>query len=277
MIFVAGASGHLGHHAVEQLLAKGEKVVAAVRHLDKAKDLAAKGVEVRHADFDRPETLDAALEGAKELLFISADTVAQHRAVVDAAKRAGVTHLAYTSIPRADSAQTKLGAKHRETEQYIAASGVPYTFLRNSWYIENYTAQLAGTLKLGTLYSAAGNGIVSLAPRADYAAAAVAVVTSSGHEGKIYELGGESLTPAELAAKFSAWAGKPIAYVSLPFADFKAALVGAGVPAAFADVLADSDLGLERGELHVTSGDLERLLGRKPLSVDAFLARLPKP
>ncbi len=131
-------------------------------------------------------------------------------------------------------------------------------------------------MKLGTLYSAAGEGRVSVAPRADYAAAAVAVLTSSGHEGKTYELGGESLTLGELAAKFSAWAGKPIGYVSLPFADFKGALVGAGLPEAAADIFADADLGLGRGELLVEGHALETLLGRKPTTVDQVLAATPR-
>lgn len=281
MIVVTGASGHLGHHAVQQLLAQDQPVIAAVRTLDKAKDLAAKGAEVRHADYDQPHTLKAAFKGADKLLLISASEpgkrLTQHKAAIDAAKEAGVKQIVYTSIPKADSAGMKLAVEHRETEKYLQASGVAATILRNSWYLENYTEQLATTLKLGTLYAAAGDGTVSVAPRSDYAAAAVTAITSSGHEGKVYELGGESLTLAELAAKFSAWAGKTIPYVSLQFADFKGALVGAGLPEGFADILADADLGLARGELHVTSGDLERLIGRKPMSVDEFLAKLPKP
>ncbi len=281
MIIVTGASGHLGHHAVEQLLAKEYKVVAAVRTREKAHDLAAKGVEVRHADYDQPATLVTAFQGAQKLLLISGSEVGrrspQHRAVIDVAKQVGVEHIVYTSLPKADTARMKLAIEHRETEAYLRASGIPYTILRNGWYIENYTEQLGNTLKLGSLYAAAGGGRVSVAPRADYAAAAVTVLTSPGHEGRTYELGGESLTLAELAAKFSAWAGKPIPYVSLPFADFKGALIGAGLPEIFADVLADADVGLSRGELLVTSGDLERLLGRKPVSVDEVLGKLPKP
>lgn len=281
MIVVTGASGHLGHHAVEQLLEKGERVVAVARTLDKAKDLAKKGAELRHADYDQPETLAAALAGATKLLLVSASEVGkrfpQHKAIVDAAKQAGIQHLVYTSIPKADTAGHALAREHHQTEAYISASGIPYTFQRNAWYIENYTEHLGSTLKLGTLYAAAGDGAVSVATRADYAAAAVAVLTSAGHEGKIYELGGESLTLAQLAEKFSAWAGKAIPYVSLPFADFKGALLGAGLPEPFAHALADADLALGRGELLVTSGDLERLIGRKPTSVDEVLAKSPKP
>lgn len=281
MIVVTGASGHLGHHAVERLLAEGQEVVAGVRTLDKAKDLAAKGAEVRHADYDEPKSLETAFAGADKLLLISASEVgkrfAQHKAAIDAAKKAGVTHIVYTSLPKADTARMKLAAEHLATEKYLQASGVTYTILRNGWYLENYTEQLATTLRLGTLYAAAGDGKVSVAPRADYAAAAVAVLTSGGHEGKIYELGGESLTLAELAAKFSTWAGRPIPYVNLSFDDMKGALLGAGLPEVFADVLADADVGLSRGELHVTSGDLERLIGQRPVTVDEFLASLPKP
>jgi len=281
MIAVTGASGHLGHHAVEQLLAKGQNVVAAVRTLDKAKDLAAKGADVRHADYTDPQSLEAAFTGVNQLLLISSSEVgkrfSQHKTAIDAAKKAGVTHIVYTSLPKADASSMKLAKEHRETEQYLRTSGVAHTILRNGWYIENYTEHLAGTLKLGTLYAAAGEGKVSVAPRADYAAAAVAVLSSSSHEGKIYELGGESLTLAELAAKFSEWSGQTIPYVSLPFDQFKGALVGAGLPEIFADYLADADLGLGRGELFVNSGDLERLIGRKPVTVDEVLSKLPKP
>ena len=281
MIVVTGASGHLGHFAVGQLLAKGEKVIAAARTTEKARDLAGKGAEVRHADYEKPETLEPAFRGAEKMLLVSASEVGkrarQHRAIIDAAKKAGVRHIVYTSLTRADASPMKLATEHAETEAYLRASGIPFTILRNGWYIENYTDQLGSILQLGTLYSAAGEGKVSAATREDYAAAAVAVLTSSGHEGKIYELGGESLTLAQIAEKISAWAGRSIPHVSLPFDAYKGALLKAGLPEAFADVLADADVGLAAGALEVTSGDLEKLLGRPPTTVDQVLAKLPKP
>ncbi len=280
-IAVTGASGHLGRHAVEQLLAKQQQVIAVARNADKAKDLAAKGAELRVANYDDSAALEKAFAGVDKVLLISGNEFgkrfAQHKAVIDAAKKAGVKHLVYTSAPNALTATFKIAVEHAETERYLLSAGLPFTILRNGWYIENYTEQLPGTVKLGTLYSAAGDGTVSVATRADYAAAAVAVLTGAGHEGKTYELGGEDVTFKELAAKFSKWAGKEIPYVPLPFADFKGALVGAGLPEVFADVLADADVGLSKGELRVTSGDLERLIGRKPTTVDEVLATLPKP
>lgn len=280
MIVVTGATGKLGGHAVAQLSARGERVVAAARQVEKAQSLADKGVEVRFADYDEPESLEIAFAGADKLLLVSASEVGkrfhQHKAVVDAAKKAGVTHIVYTSLPKADASGLKLAKEHKASEAYIQASGIPYTFLRNGWYIENYTDHLASTLELGSLFAAAGEGKVSVATRADYAAAAVAVLTSSGHEGRVYELGGEALSLAEIAEKISAWAGKTIAYVPLPFEAFKGALLQAGLPEPLADVLADADVGLSRGELFVQGGDLERLIGRKPTTFAEFIANLPK-
>ncbi len=281
MIVVTGASGQLGHHAVKQLLAQGQPVVAAARTLDKAQSLAAAGAQLRHANYDEPATLDAALKGASALLLISSSEVGkrftQHQAIIDAAKRAAVPRVVYTSLLQADTAGTILAAEHAQTEAYLKSSGLKFTILRNGWYLENYTEQLPKTLELGALYAAAGEGKVSVATRADYAAAATAVLTSPGHDGQVYELGGESLTLSQLAEKFSAWAGKSIPYVSLEQAAFKAALVQAGLPEPFAEVLADADAGLSRGTLHVTTGDLERLIGRPPTTVDQALAELPKP
>lgn len=281
MIVVTGASGHLGHFAVEQLLAKGEKVIALARNTDKAKNLAAKGAEVRQADYEKPETLAAAFRGADKLLLVSASDLGkratQHKAIIDAAKQAGIRHIAYTSIAYADSSPIKFAVEHKQSEAYLRASGIPFTVLRNGWYIENYTDQIGGTLHLGTLYSAAGEGKVSAATREDFAAAAVAVLTTSGHEGKIYELGGESLTLSQIAEKISAWAGKPIPHVSIPFDAFKGALLQAGLPEVFADALADADVGLAGGALEVTTGELQQLIGHAPTTFDQVLAKLPKP
>jgi len=280
MILVTGANGHLGHHVVEQLIAKKQKFVAGVRDPSKAQALAASGAELRWLDYNKPESIDAALEGVDKVLLISGNEfgkrVDQHTAVINAAKKAGVKLLVYTSGPNAADSSMHLMQEHKGTEKVLVNSGVPYTILRNGWYIENYTRQLDSALKLGAIFGAANDGKVSLAPRSDFAAAAVEVLTGSGHENKIYTLGGESMTLTELAAKFSKWAGKPIAYTNLPEADFKGALVKAGLPDAFAGVFADVDAHLAKGELHVTTGELEKLIGRKPVSVDSFLSTLPK-
>lgn len=281
MILVTGANGHLGHHVVEQLVAKKQQVVAGVRDPAKAQALAAKGAQLRWLDYNKPESFSAALEGVDRVLLISGNEfgqrVAQHTALITAAKKAGVKLLVYTSGPNAADSSMLLMQEHKGTEKALVASGVPYVILRNGWYLENYTQSLATTLKLKSMFGAAGDGKVSVAPRADYAAAAVAVLTGAGHENKTYTLGGEALTLAQLAEKLSRWAGFPITYVNLSEADFAGALKQAGLPEGFAAVLANVDTHLAKGELQVTTGDLERLIGRKPVTVDAFLATLPKP
>jgi NAD(P)H dehydrogenase (quinone) len=269
-IAVTGATGHLGRLVVEAILDRGvpaDQVVAVVRDTAKAAGLAERGVVVRHGDYDRPASLAQALTGVDRLLLVSGSEVgrrvAQHQAVVDAASAAGVTLLAYTSIVRADTTQLLLAAEHRATEEIIRGSGLPYVFLRNSWYLENYTAQLPTYLEHGAVLGAAGDGRVSAATRADYAAAAAAVLTGDGHDEAVYELGGDhAFTLAELAAAVSTATGRYIAYRDLPVQEYTQVLVGAGLPEPVAAVLADSDAGIARGELLVTTGDLARLIGR---------------
>ena len=282
MIVVTGATGKLGRHVIEGLLAKvpAAQVVAAVRNPAKAADLAARGVQVRLADYEKPETLDAAFAGAQKLLLISGSEVgkrvAQHQAVVSAAKKAGVKLLAYTSILKADTSRMALAAEHQATEKLLRASGLPFVLLRNGWYLENYTENLAPALQHGALLGSTAGGRIAAATRADYAAAAVAVLTTPGHENKVYELAGDvPFTMDELAAEVSRQSGKPVAYKDLPQPQYAEALAGFGLPRPYAEVLADSDVGISRGELTDGSGDLRRLIGRPTTSLaDAVKAAL---
>jgi NAD(P)H dehydrogenase (quinone) len=269
MIVVTGATGHLGQLVIEQLLQRvpASGIAVAVRNVEKAADFAARGIDVRHADYDRPETLDAAFRGAEKVLLISANEIgkraAQHRNVVEAVKSSGARLLVYTSILNAGGSGIGLAKEHLATEELIRASGVPYVILRNGWYIENYTENLAPALQYGAIAGSAGTGRVAAATRADYAAAAVAVLTEDGHEGKTYELAGDTpFTLAELAAEVSRHAGKPVTYSDLPPAGYRDLLLGAGLPAPVAEMLVDADLGLGRGELDSDSGDLRRLIQR---------------
>lgn len=284
MIAVTGATGQLGRLVIESLLNQGvepAQIVAAVRDPRKAGDLAAQGVQVRKSDYDQPETLAPALEGVKRLLFISSNAVGQrvrqHRNVVDAAVKAGVEFIAYTSAPKADKTPMQLASEHRATEEIIRASGLPYTFLRNSWYTQVYTDQIPQYLKHGVILGSAGEGRISAAPRADYAAAAAAVLTSDGHEGAIYELGGdEAFTMAELAAEISKQTGSTVVYRDMPVEEFKTALIGFGMPEQFAALYADVDVAIAGGALYVDSGDLSRLAGRPtPPLADIIAASLP--
>jgi NAD(P)H dehydrogenase (quinone) len=282
-IVVTGASGQLGHHVVNGLLDAGVPagdIVAAVRTPEKAADLAARGVQVREADYDRPETLKSALADADKVLLISGSEpgrrVAQHQAVVTAAQEAGASLLAYTSIPDADRSPLMLAVEHKATEEVIRASGLPFTFLRNGWYFENYGPSITNAAATGTLTGGAGEGRVSAGTRADYAAAAVAVLTGEEHDGQVYELGGdEAWTYADLAAAISAASGTPVTYQDLPREQNKAALLAAGLPEGYAMVLADSDEGIAAGHLEVHTGDLARLIGRPATTLsDAVTASL---
>ncbi|MER6132585.1 SDR family oxidoreductase [Streptomyces sp. NPDC001815] len=267
-IVVTGATGHLGRLVVEGLLEKvpAEGITAVVRNEEKAADLAARGVRIAVADYNAPETFDSVFSAGDRVLLISGNEfdkgrVGQHRIVLDAAKAAGVALLAYTSAPGSLSAA--LADDHRGTEEAILASGVTYALLRNGWYNENYTENLAPVLEYGAVVQAAGEGRVSSASRADYAAAAVAVLTGEGHENKTYELGGDTAWGfAEYAAEVAKASGKEIVYNSVPVEAYTGILTGAGLPGPLAAILAGVDASIEKGELVVTSGDLSRLTGR---------------
>lgn len=267
---VTGASGHLGRLTVHALLERGiaaSDVVATARDTEDIADLAALGVVTRTADYTDPASLKEAFVGVDRVLLVSSsavgERVAQHANVIEAAKDAGVELLAYTSITRADSSSLALAEEHRRTEDLLAASGLPVVLLRNSWYLENYTGQVATALEHGAVLGAAGQGRVSAATRADYADAAAAALVADDQAGRVHELGGDTaFTLEEYAATLSAESGTEVVYRDLPADELSAVLVGAGLPKPYADLLADSDLGLARGELLADTGDLSRLIGR---------------
>lgn len=269
MIVITGASGQLGRLVIEALLKKvpAAEIVAAVRNPEKVADLATRGVQVRLADYDQPASLAAAFTGASKLLLISASEVGrrvpQHRAVIDAAKAAGVSLLAYTSILHADTSPLPLAAEHKETENLIRASGLPAVILRNGWYTENYVAAIPAALQYGVVLGSAGRGRIASAARADYADAAAAVLTLENQAGRIYELAGdESYTLGELADEITRKSGKAVAYQDLPESELKAALLGAGLPDFLATLLAESDVGASKGGLFDDSRQLSALIGR---------------
>ncbi|MEU3688263.1 SDR family oxidoreductase [Streptomyces narbonensis] len=270
-IVVTGATGQLGRLVIDALLATvpAASVAAVVRDKEKAADLAERGVELRIADYDRPETLAEAFEAGDRVLLVSGSEVGrrvpQHAAVLGAAKTAGVAQLAYTSILGGPEADFDLAVEHQETERLILASGLPYTFLRNGWYSENYTANLAPVLAHGAVVSNAGEGRIASATRADFAAAAAAVLTGPAEEhlNRAYELSGDTAwSLAEYAAEVAAQSGREVTYSNVPAEAHLAILTGAGVPEAFAGILVDVDRAVERGALALRTGDLARLIGR---------------
>jgi NAD(P)H dehydrogenase (quinone) len=281
MIVVTGATGKLGRLVIEGLLLRvpAAEITAAVRDPGRAADLAARGVEVRQADYDEPDTLDAAIAGADRVLLISSNNppraVAQHAAVIDAVKRVGVALLAYTSLWHADTSTAMPAIPNRETEPLIRAAGVPFTMLRNNLYAEVFAPQVLQAVATGTLIGT-GQGRTASATHADYAAAAVAVLTGDGHEGKVYELGADvPWSLRDLAAEISRAVGRDIAYQDVPPEQYRELLAAAGLPPTVVVAMLDTRRAIAEGEFDGTPGDLSALIGRPttPLAdvVAAFL------
>jgi NAD(P)H dehydrogenase (quinone) len=283
-LLVTGAGGQLGRLVIDRLLetVPANRIAATVRNQEAADGLAASGILAHRADYAEPATLDAALQGIDRVLLISSNDlshrVLQHQNVIAAAKRAGVSLLAYTSVLHADRSPLGLAAAHRETEALVQASGLPFVVLRNGWYTENYLAAVPAALAHGALIGSAGEGRIASAARADYAAAAAAVLTSDQDQaGRILELAGDgAYTLAEFAAELARQSGKPVVYRNLPEAEYRAALLGAGLPEGIASLLADSDVGASQGALFDEGRQLSALIGRptKPLaaSIEEALA-----
>ncbi|KTB82844.1 quinone oxidoreductase [Pseudomonas syringae pv. syringae PD2766] len=284
MIVVTGATGQLGRLVIEQLLTRlpASQIIAAVRSPEKAADLSALGIQVRQADYSQASTLDSAFAGADTLLLISSSEVgqrlAQHKAVIDAAKNAGVKLLAYTSVLHADTSALGLAKEHRETEDYLQSSGLPFVLLRNGWYTENYVAGAPGALAHGAVMGCAGEGRISSASRLDYAEAAATVLTADEDQaGRVYELAGDvSYTLADYAAELSRQSGKTLAYVDLPQAEFEAALIKAGLPDFVAQLLADSDAAAAKGALFDDSHQLSTLIKRPTTPLAATITETLK-
>ncbi|MEN4687871.1 SDR family oxidoreductase [Pantoea agglomerans] len=278
MIAVTGATGQLGRFVIDALLKKvpAGEIVAAVRTPAKAADLAALGVIVRQADYGQPETLEAAFAGVDKLLLISGSEVgqreAQHKAVIEAARAAGVGFIAYTSLLHADTSPLSLGVEHRATEALLKASGIPFALLRNGWYSENYAASIPPALAHHAFIGAAGEGRIASAARQDYAEAAAEVMTREDQAGKVYELAGDdSYTLAQFATEIAAQSGEKVDYVNLSQSEFAAALKNAGLPEGLAEMLADSDAGAEKGGLFDDSRQLSQLIGRPTTTWQAVI------
>ncbi|WP_338889541.1 SDR family oxidoreductase [Rhodococcus sovatensis] len=276
---VTGATGQFGGLVVDGLIARGvgaSDIVAIVRDEVKAKSLSDRGVQVRVADYGDVDALRSALAGVDKLLLVSGSDVgqrvAQHTNVIDAAEATGVSLIAYTSVLKADTSGVSLAVEHVATEERLAASSIPSVLLRNGWYWENYQASLQQAIDTGVLLGAAADGKLAAASRADFAAAAVQVLLSEGHEGQIYELGGdERLTYTELAAVIAQVSGKPVVSKDVSEDEYRSILEGAGLPDFVAEMLASADAGIARGDLDTDSGDLQKLIGRASTPVAEIL------
>jgi len=270
-IGVTGATGQLGRLVVEKLKGKGlsGNVVAMVRTPQKAAEL---GIEAREFDYNNPDKLVGALKGIDKLILISGNEIGQratqHANVIEAAKKAGVKWVVYTSLLHADTSTLSLAPEHFATEKTLKASGLSYTILRNGWYTENYTGSVAGALAGGAFIGSAGNGKISSAARADFADAIAVVVTGEGHQDKTYELAGDdSYTLADLAAEISKQSGKAIPYNNLPETEYAKILKSFGIPEGFAVAIAGWDVGASKGDLLDESHQLSKLIGRPTTSL----------
>lgn len=275
-IGVTGTTGQLGRLIIESLKQKvaAENITALVRNPSKAAD---SGVEARIFDYTQAETMITSLIGIEKLLLISGNELGrrlpQHKAVIAAAKAAGVQHILYTSILHADSSPLSLAIEHLGTENALKESGLTYTILRNGWYTENYTGSAKAAIGSGAFIGNAGDGKISSAARVDYAEAAAVVLAGAGHENKTYELAGdESYTLTELAVEISLQSGKDIPYNNLSEAQYAGILKSFGLPDALAEMLADSDTGASKGGLFDDSHVLSSLIGRPTTSLAEVVA-----
>ena len=270
-VLVTGAAGQLGRLVIDALLKTmpAQRVHALVRNAKAAQGLASLGVTTHVGDYDEPQTLDAAFAGIDRVLLISSNDLGgrlvQHGNVIEAAKRAGVGLVAYTSLLHADTSTLGLAREHLQTEHVLRESGVPFVVLRNGWYTENYAATIPVSVEHGVMLGSAGSGRISAAARADYAlAAAVVLGDADVKPGRIYELAGDqAFTLAQFAAEVAKQTKKSVEYRDLPEAEFKAALVQAGLPEPVAVLLSDSDRGAGEGGLFDEGGELGRLIGRR--------------
>lgn len=271
MIVVTGATGQYGPLVIESLLRRGvasDEITAAVRDPQKAAALAARGVQVRRADYDDPELLAEAFAGADKVLLVSSDgptevRIRHHRNAVTAAKQVGVGLLVYTSFVNATDSSLHLAAAHRETEGILSESGLASVVLRNGWYTENYTAQLPGAVERGAIFGTAGNGRIASAACADLAEAAATVLLGDGHTGKTYELTGEEAwSLPELAAETAKQSGKEVVYNDLSPEQYGALLTRVGLPDFMVDLLVDAEVQISKGALATTAEDLPVLLAR---------------
>lgn len=268
-LLVTGATGKLGSKIVNVLLSKvsADQLAVSVRHPEKAEDLRVKGVDVREGDFDKPETLETAFKGIDRLLIISADgdtetRIRQHSNAVAAAKNAGVSFIAYTSIANAQESTNFLAEVHKATEEAILQTGIPYSFLRNNWYLENELSTIQGVQAGVPWITSAGEGKVGWALQQDYAEAGAEVLAGEGHENTIYELSGKLLSQEDIAAAVSTVIGKEVPVQQVDDTTYAEIMTKAGVPDFVVPMLVAIQKDIREGSLEIESEDFEKLLGR---------------
>jgi NAD(P)H dehydrogenase (quinone) len=280
-LLVTGATGKLGSKVVESLLKSvpASQLAVSVRNPEKAAGLSSQGVEVRHGDFDHPKTLDTAFAGIDRLLIISADgdnetRIRQHTNAVEAAKRAGVKFIAYTSLANATESKNLMAPPHVATEAAIVNTGIPYSFLRNNWYLENEIGSIQGALAGAPWVTSAGEGKVGWAMQQDYAEAAAAVLVEEGHENTVYELSGPLLTQEELVKVLGLVLGKEIPVQQVNDETYAEIMKGLGLPDFVIPIVVGIQESIRNGSLEVESNDFEKVLGRPVTPVNEALTQI---
>ncbi|MFS0777554.1 SDR family oxidoreductase [Neobacillus sp. 3P2-tot-E-2] len=280
-ILVTGATGKLGSKVVESLLKSvpASNLVVSVRNPEKAEGLRNLGVEVRQGDFDHPQNLDHTFKGIDRLLIISADgdnetRIQQHTNAVQAAERAGVKFIAYTSLANATESKNLMAPPHVATEAAIIKTGIPYSFLRNNWYLENEIGSIQGAIAGAPWVTSAGEGKVGWALQQDYADAAAAVLVGNGHENTVYELSGPLLTQEELASALGNVLGKEIPVQQVSDEKYAEIMKGIGLPDFVIPIVVGIQESIRNGSLEVESNDFEQVLGRPVTPINEALKQL---
>jgi NAD(P)H dehydrogenase (quinone) len=280
-ILVTGATGKLGTKVVESLLKSvpANQLAVSVRNPEKAEGLRTRGVDVRQGDFDQPASLDKAFAGIDRLLIISADgdnetRIRQHTNAVEAAERAGVKFIAYTSLANATESKNLMAPPHVATEAAIIKTGIPYSFIRNNWYLENEMGGIQGVLAGAPWVTSAGTGKVGWALQQDYAEAAAAVLIGKGHENTVYELSGPLLTQEELVSHLGTVLGKEIPVQQVSDEKYAEIMKGAGLPDFVIPIVVGIQESIRNGSLEVESKDFEKVLGRPITPISKALSKI---
>lgn len=281
-ILITGAAGQLGqrviHHLLETYKVPAANLIAASRDTAKLADLAAKGLQTRKADFDDAASLEAAFKGVDRVLIISTDALAvpgqrlkQHTTAVNAAVKAGVKHIAYTSMPSPDKSLVTFAPDHLGTENAVKASGLPYTIIRNAWYLDNYMHSMPHNLQGGSWYTASGDGKVPNISRDDCALGAAAALASGTTDSATYTLtGSQSLSADEIAATIGSAVGKPLSAVKVSDEQLLQGLLGAGLPDFVATMLVSADANIRAGNFDHVTEDFTKLTGKQPQTLKDF-------
>ncbi|MEU0352750.1 SDR family oxidoreductase [Streptomyces sp. NPDC006237] len=266
---IIGATGKLGALTIDALLDRGVPagdILALGRNADRLAELGDRGLRTATIDLDDVEGTAKTLDGVDKLLLVSfgpGDRVSQHGRAIEAARNAGVLHLVYTSGLEAPTTILELAADHKATEELITASGIPATFLRNGWYTENHLQDFTGARERGVIANSIGDGRIATAPRKDFAEAAAVVLSTPGHEGKAYELSGDTAWSFdEFTATAAAALGTPVRYEALTPEQEREQLLAAGLDEGTAGFLVTLNANMRDGAMAPTSGDLARLIGR---------------